>query len=297
MNKHIDRRDFFRTVSAGGAAVAGMDFVSWLAAAEQVGRDYPRTEQLGWQLACAAYSFVKLTFCETIDKVASLGLKGVVSFNGQRLNPRNADAKTNEWMSMSDRQDTKKKLRDAGVKLVCHYCNPVVSEDACRRLFEFVRDMGIETLVGEPPIEAFDLLDKLCEEYQINLAVHNHPKPSQYWNPETVFNVCQGRSQRIGACCDTGHWVRSGVQPVEALVKLQGRILALDLKDVDEQGAWVPFGKGNGKIHGMLKELHRQHFRGVFSIEYDGQHPPGFEDEIAQSAAYFNNVAKELAAN
>ena len=39
-------------------------------------------------------------------------------------------------------------------------------EDACRRLFDFAREMGIETIDGEPPPEAFDMLEKLCDEYQ-----------------------------------------------------------------------------------------------------------------------------------
>jgi len=35
--------------------------------------------------------------------------------------------------------------------------------------------MGLETIVSEPPADAFDTVDKLCEEYGINVAIHNHP--------------------------------------------------------------------------------------------------------------------------
>ena len=37
------------------------------------------------------------------------------------------------------------------------------------------------------------------------------------------MKVCEGRSDRIGACADIGHWYRSGLVPVECLKKLQGR--------------------------------------------------------------------------
>ena len=44
----------------------------------------------------------------------------------------------------------------------------------------------------------------------------------------------------------------------------------------------------------MLTQLHRQRFCGVLGIEYNGQHPPGFEDEIVQCIAFLNNMAEEL---
>jgi sugar phosphate isomerase/epimerase len=147
---------------------------------------------------------------------------------------------------------------------------------------------------GEPPFDAYDMLEKLCDEYQINLAVHNHAKPSPYWNPETLLKIFQGRNQRIGACCDTGAWIRSGLASVEMLRKLEGRILTFDLKDVDAEGGCVPFGQGNCDIHGILKELDRQRFRGVIGIEY-GQRSPNGEAEIAQCVAFFDKVCQELA--
>ena len=133
--------------------------------------------------------------------------------------------------------------------------------------------IGIETIDGEPPPEAFDMLEKLCDEYRINIAVHNHAKPSPYWRPETLMKLFQGRSRRIGACCDTGHWARSGLDPLETLRKLQGRILTFDLKDVNSEGVCVPFGTGKGDIRGILAELRRQRFRGVIGIEYDQRRP------------------------
>ena len=105
--------------------------------------------------------------------------------------------------------------------------------------------MGIKTLVSEPAEDAFDTLDKLCEEYGINVAIHNHPKPSIYWDPDTVLKVCKGRSKRIGACADTGHWARSGFDPIECIKKLEGRIISFHLKDLNKKAADahdVPWG-------------------------------------------------------
>jgi sugar phosphate isomerase/epimerase len=153
--------------------------------------------------------------------------------------------------------------------------------------------MDMETLDGEPPRESYDMLEKLCDEYKINVAVHNHAKPSPNWQPETLMAIFKGRSKRIGACCDTGHWARSGLDPIEALRKLEGRILTFDLKDVDDKGRCVRFGTGKGNVRGILKELQRQKFRGVLGIEYD-ELPSNLEAELAQCIAYFDKVAEEL---
>ena len=89
-------------------------------------------------------------------------------------------------MSATERRETRKRLGDAGVKLPCCYCADLTKQDDCRRLFDFAREMGIETLDGEPPAEAFDMLEKLCDEYQLNVAVHNHAKPTSSWEARNV---------------------------------------------------------------------------------------------------------------
>ena len=151
--------------------------------------------------------------------------------------------------------------------------------------------MQVETIVAEPPAEAFPAIDKLCEEFQINLAVHNHPKSpqSKYWQPEHVLKVCEGRSRRIGGCCDTGHWVRSGLDPVECLKKMAGRIISMHLKDVIEWGnpgaRDVPLGQGKANYAAVLQELRRQTFKGVMTIEYEHESPQ-LMDDVAQCVAF-----------
>ncbi len=288
----IARRLFLKLVGSAGAAAATIGLGN-VAAAPRPGAMH--ADRLGWRLGCAAYSFRHLTFYETIDKVASLGLRQLVGFNWQKLSPQKSEACMSETMSESERRETKARLGDAGVQLAACYCRRLDNKDACRRLFDFAKDLGIETLDGEPPVAAVDMLEPLCDEYQINVAVHNHAKPSFYWEPETLLKLFAGRSKRIGACCDTGHWARSGLDPVATLAKLQGRILTFDLKDVNEKGICVPFGTGKGSIRAILQELHRQGFRGVFGIEYD-QTPAYIEADIAQCAAYFDDVARQLVA-
>jgi hypothetical protein len=91
---------------------------------------------------------------------------------------------------------------------------------------------------------------------------------------------------------DVGHWVRSGLDPVECLKKLQGRILDVHIKEINE-GHDVVWGTGQGRIKAILEELHRQGYKGTFSIEYEYNWENNVP-EIRRSVAYFNSVASKL---
>ena len=71
------------------------------------------------------------------------------------------------------------------------------------------------------------------------LAIHNHPQPSHYWDVDTVLATCKGRSKWIGACADTGHWCRSGLNPVACCKLLEGRLINFHLKDVAEFDEYI----------------------------------------------------------
>ncbi len=291
----MDRRRFLRSAGVLAATACSGNVLRPLMASETA-PSLSAAEKLGWRLGCCAYSFNHLTFFETVDKVASLGLKNLVGFNWQKLSPQKPDAVFSENMSAADRAETKKRLADAGVKIPCCYCGGLAEEGPTRKLFDFAREMGIETIDGEPPIESLGMLEELCEEYHIQVAIHSHAKPAPHWQPDDLMKMFEGRSRWIGACCDTGHWARSGLNPIETLQKIQKRILTFDLKDVNKDGVCVPFGTGKGDISGILKELHRQQFKGVFGIEFDSQQPANVEKNVAQCIAYFNKTAKELVA-
>jgi sugar phosphate isomerase/epimerase len=298
MNCSVDRRRFLKTTGALGAAVAMSSLGARHLPAAEAGAGAPNAKKLGWTLCCSAYSFNQLTFCEAIEKVKALGLDSIEGFNWQELAKDKPGVKTDSAMSAADRKEMRKRLSDAGVRLDVCYLNAMNDEAVSRKSFDWLGDLGVGIVVGEPPLDAYDMIEKLCDEYKINLAIHNHPSPSTYFDPATVAKVCRGRGKRIGSCADTGHWVRSGFDPVEALKLLEGRVLMFHLKDVDSVGnkeaECVPWGTGKGSIAAILKEMRRQKFRGIFSIEYEPYRPENFA-KIAECVAFFDRTAAELA--
>lgn len=82
----------------------------------------------------------------------------------------------------------KAKLKEAGVSVVAYgVCDIGETEESMRKVFNFARSMGIKTIVTEPADDDFTILEKLVKEYDIAIAIHNHPAPSKYNLPETEY--------------------------------------------------------------------------------------------------------------
>jgi len=259
------------------------------APAEPVDAD-SATEPFG-KLAAQAYTFRRMTFLETLDTVASIGIRYVEAYPGQTIGG-DLPGKTHHSMPDDVRARLKAALKDAGVELVAYGVVKGKDEDEWRSIFAFAKDMGIESITTEPGTEQMDLLASLCEETGIGIAIHNHAKPSKYWDPNTVLSVCGDRTKRIGACGDTGHWTRSGLDPLACLRQLEGRIVSLHLKDLNElgnRGAFdVPWGTGVCDMDAMLTELRRQGFNGVISIEYE-KDDDLLADHVGMCVRYLEN--------
>jgi len=295
----MQRRVFLKLSGALGAGMGLhlLDGHGRSAADEPAGT--PHAEKLGWRLACQAWTFNYATLFETIENTAALGLRYLEAFPRQKLSPQQPDVLFKEDASLEVLKQVRDKLDECGVKLVSYgVCSLYPDMERSRQTFEFAKQMGIETIVSEPPAEAFDTIEKLVKDYGIKLAIHNHPQPSPYWEPKNVLKVCEGRDPRIGACADTGHWARSGLKPVECLKLLKGRLISLHLKDVDmfeRKARDIPWGTGVCEMKEILTELHRQDFKGVFALEYESNWGKAMP-ELAECIKYFEKVAAELAA-
>jgi sugar phosphate isomerase/epimerase len=283
------------TLLAGTALLASTAVTAFAADGGSAKLNYAAMDKLGWKLSSQAYTFRELTLFDTLDTMKKIGFKYVELFPGQRLSkedPAGFDHNATDAQIAA----VKAKLKETGIKAMNYGVVGLDNNEANdRKVFDFAKKMGITTIVAEPPEDSFTLLDKLCQEYKMNVAIHDHPQPSHYWNPDTVLKVTQGTSKRIGSCSDTGHWYRSGLVPLDCLKKLKGRIISLHFKDLDESKGDVPWGTGVCNAMGMLEELKRQGFRGVFSIEYERTSGQELVDNVTKCVAWFSASAAKLA--
>ena len=251
-------------------------------------------DKAGWKLGAQAYSFRLFPFSDALRKIDSCGLKYVEAFPGQAIGG-GMDGKMDFKMDASTRQAVKKMIEDQGLTVVAYGVISPKTDDDWKALFEFANDMGILNINSEPTPEQMPMVRQLAEQYKINVALHNHPKPSRYWHPDTVLAAIGG-SKYIGSCSDIGHWVRSGLDPVECLKKLDGHVLGLHFKDVKKDtpdGKYhdVIWGTGDSKIEAVIAELKRQKFKGPISAEYE-YHWENNGPEIAESVKNFREMYK-----
>ncbi len=269
--------------------------------------DYGSVRIKSFPFASEAWTFRRFTFVETLRKLQELGVAAVEAFPGQALAAEFPGARFDGAMTGEQVAFVKDALKAAGVALYGYGVVDIGRTEAdMRKVFDFARRMGIRVLVCEPADDDFTLLEKLVKEYNIKVAIHNHPAPSKYNLPETVFRAVDGRDPRIGACADNGHWMRGLTDPREAYKLLEGRILDVHLKDRSGFGTAegvddVPWGDGEGRIRDLLAELTLQDYDGYLTMEYENESEaadpmPAFRKSIAyvRSVTHYDGWAQAL---
>jgi len=257
-------------------------------------------EKLGWRLGIEAYTFHKYTLFEAIEKTAALGLPFMGGLSFQKVSdsiPRNFEP----GLSDDELRQVRLKLDSAGVRMLTYFIQDIPGDEAgCRNVFEFGRKIGIETFMSEPKPEALGTVEKFCDAYDINVALHNHDAEASpvYWQPAGILKACEGRSKRIGACPDLGYWMRSGIDPLEGLRQLKDRVITVHMHDLHAPGTDghdVPWGTGVGNSEAILKELHQLGIRPtMFGIEYAYNWLESMPD-VAKCVTFFNQVSLALA--
>jgi sugar phosphate isomerase/epimerase len=174
----------------------------------------------------------------------------------------------------------KKKLDDAGVTLLGYGVVRLTADlDAGRKQFEFARQMGLEYLSADPARNSFDVLDKLVEEFGVNVGIHNHG-PGHAWEKiDIIAAAIKDHSPRIGCCVDTGHFLRSREDPVRAVEVFGKRVYGVHLKDVKDARTFTVMGAGDLRTADLLKTLARMDYRHGLNLEYE-ENPKAPIDDI-----------------
>ncbi|MEC3878824.1 sugar phosphate isomerase/epimerase family protein [Parapedobacter sp. 10938] len=249
-------------------------------------------KKLGWYLSAQTYTFNRFTFFEAVDKTLSAGLKSVEAYPGQQLGGGMGGVMDYK-MDAAKRKAILKALKKEGVKLCAFGVVNGSNEAEWTQIFEFAKAMGIKVINTEPSADAMQMIGRLANRYKIKVGIHNHPKPSHYWSPQAVLDaVAAADSKYVGACADIGHWVRSGLDPVESLKKYDGHLVSLHFKDLSEKSASahdVHWGTGVCNVEAVIAELKRQGFKGNISAEYEHNWEDNAGD-VKQSVVNFRNI-------
>jgi len=243
------------------------------------------------ELGLQAWTFRQNTFVETLDQAHTLGIRHLQAYPGQEL----GGGLTGKFVHTMDAGTLNKVLALAkarGVEITSYGVITPKDDAEWTELFAFARAAGLKEIVTEPTPMMLAAVAPLAAKDGVKLSLHNHPEPSIYAKPETALAAIANLGPNIGLCADTGHWARTGRDPVECLKLAQGHINSLHFKDIAERGRPsrdMPWGTGTSNVAGQLAELRRQKFSGVAYIEYEHE-SPALAADVAKCAAFFREA-------
>lgn len=168
-----------------------------------------------------------------------------------------------------------RQYRDGGVTItsfgVGHFGN---NEQAVRPLFDFAKTVGFSALGADPDIDALPLLERLCDEYGVKLAIHNHGRNHRYGHFAELDSIFAQTSPNIGLCLDTAWMLDAGEDPIAAVEKYADRLYGLHIKDfifnADGAPEDVIVGTGNLDLPRLFTTLANVGFTGYTTLEYEG---------------------------
>ena len=261
-----------------------------LAACGSLLRQTPATAAAArpFELGIQLYSLRGYPVAEALKHAKELGFEAVEFYPG--MFPIAASA---EQIA-----DIKKQVADLGLRISAHGVNGFGKDAAAnRKVFEFAKAVGVGILGCDPTPEAFASLDELVREFDIRVAIHNHGPKHRYNKVIDVLRAIENHDDRIGACADLGHYIRSGENPVEVIRLLKGRLYGVHLKDfqdMQEKTKGVILGQGHLDVPAVFAALEQVGFPadGALSLEYE-ENP---QDPLADIRACLEAARSALAA-
>jgi sugar phosphate isomerase/epimerase len=269
----ISRRRFVASAAAAAVAAPWIKFPEILGGESRHG-GRERDPFGGFPIGVQSYSLREFDLRETVRHIQGLGLH-FAEFYSKHLSLTASDETIRQTLDM---------LRSAEIRLVAHGVNDFTKDHAAnQRIFEFARKAGIRNITANPQPDSFDSLDRLCGEFDIRICIHNHGPGALYDKIADVVTAVKDRHPHIGACIDTGHFIRSAEDPVKAVHELRGRVFALHVKDEAEQrpdSHNVVIGTGHLDLVGLFKALKETEFPadGSISLEYEAKPDNPIED-------------------
>lgn len=166
-----------------------------------------------------------------------------------------------------------------GIKISSTGVNRIpADEEKARPFFDFLRAAGVKQMSVFFPIDQFpDCLrtaEKLAEEYDVRLAIHNHGGACWLGSVEALRHVIRHGSPRIGLMLDTAWAMHTGTPVRRYIDEFRDRLFGVHFKDFSfsRSGQWKdePLGEGNLDLVDLKAALDDVGFDGEPFLEFEG---------------------------
>jgi L-ribulose-5-phosphate 3-epimerase len=250
-----------------------------------------------WKFGIALWTFHDVNFPESIKRVDSAGLKYIEPNTFHQAGPALKDTLVGK-LSAAGLEKLKSMIAERGLICESVYVVGDSTIQSWARQFDIAKKLGAKFVTTEPPLNMLNSIDSLAGAYGIMVAIHEHWKGvSQYWNPDTTLMALKDHPN-FGVCADLGHFPKSGIDPVEAVKKFKGRIIAIHMKDIAafNQPALKDVRVGSGVVNfpAIFQELKDQQFKGHIYIERDSIESSGNVASVKLALQYYNEQVNKI---
>ena len=176
---------------------------------------------------------------------------------------------------------TAEQCRAASVSIVAIGVEYLTGTAADRPRFEWCRAAGVRHMSVSFKPEALDdnaaglrSIEKLAEEFDLQLGIHNHGGYDWLGNPPILKYVLGKVGKRIGLHLDTAWAIDAKQNPVEMAEQFADRLVGVHVKDFtyspDRKPTDVIIGTGSLDLPKLTALLRSANFTGPLVIEYEG---------------------------
>ena len=247
-----------------------------------------------WKFALPSDGVGVPTFLEAVVRADAAIVDFVEGSSRQKVGPqiqKNLDA------NLTAQEIATIRSRMGTVRMAAYRLDALGADAASRRkVFEFARAMGAETIVV-PADTALAGLDTLADEFGVNVAVLGDGG-----SPAGLMKELEPRGRRLGIGVDPGLWGQRGVSPRNGVAGVKSRLMYLRVSDRSARGN-VPPGQGMGNLKEFFNELNRLGVRplimtldttGLVSAPADVFKAIDAFEEVVQPAygAYFTELSR-----
>jgi len=225
----------------------------------------------GWRVGIPTAAFKQLTWSDALAKADTLGVASIEVASTQRVSPeipKNFDYR----LQTGERNAILYRMRELNQQIGVYRAEDLAAEEATRRkTFEFAKAINIPTIIV-PETAALAELDKLADEFGINVAVESKK------DPKSLMAALQSRGKHMGIAADLGAWAQQGIKPVDGFPLVRDRLMVVSVRDRNALGAKghdVTLGIGASGLPDFFLSMFRAGVKPVYiTVEGTGAADP-----------------------
>ena len=246
-------------------------------------------EKLGWRLSAQTGNASDSTLFDDVESASRLGLPYLSASDSQTVS-KDFAKKFNPNLTDLELQAVRLKFEDAGVRLLTYTMKEVPNDQtAWRKMFEFGRKMGIETLICPLTPSAAAQVEPFCNEYHIQVALDDRREKAGVGSAS--LKATNKTGQGIGICVDLDEWQRASLNPVRAARDVKEKLIAVRLSSPGKSAKESDRAR---VLNSFLNEVQHLNVKPIFLVEL-GKHDSKDATSTNSTIELFNDTMLRLA--